>query len=328
MQSASVSLTSSASSSLIDAESGPFRTELNHRAFAFSHFLANDPLFDLSRLADLAKTVIAANKGDRNHYVLCKAAESVPNVSKQWTNFQPLDRVHEAIRHIRESGSWVLITGAQIDPDYQTLLDNLLYDLEIACGIPLRAEILWSCFSIFVGSPNSVTHYHMDSETNFLFQIHGNKEAHLFDRNDREILSEEDIETFNAVDGSHIQFRDEFHAKEKLFGLAPGTGLHIPVNAPHWVKNLDDYSVTMSILFYMREETRRAWIYQVNHILRKLRINPTPPGKAPFVDNVKSGLIGGLTTRSPRDKQDVLRSGYHWITKPARSAYRLARARK
>ncbi len=328
MQSASVSLTSSGSSSLLDNTSGPFSTQLNHEPFAFSHYLADAPLFDLARLADLAKTVIASNRGDRNHYVLFKAAESLANVSKQWTNFQPIDRVHEAIRHIEESGSWVLITGAQIDPAYQDLLDNLLRDLEVSCGVPLREQILWSCVSIFVGSPNSVTHYHMDSETNFLFQIHGNKEAHLFDRNDREILSEADIETFNAVDGSHIEFRDEFHAKERVFDLAPGKGLHIPVNAPHWVRNLDDYSVTMSILFYMREETRRAWVYQVNHLLRKLSINPTPPGKAPLIDNLKSGLIGCLTTRSPRDKQDVLRSGYHWLTKPASSVYRIASARK
>jgi Cupin-like domain len=328
MQSASVSLTSSGTSSLIDCSSSPFSTQINQQPFAFSHYLADDPLFDLSRLADLAKTVIAANKGDQNHYVLCKAAESVPNVSKQWTNFQPIDRVHEAIRHIKESGSWILITGAQIDPDYQALLDTILRDLEIACGFPLRAQILWSCVSIFVGSPNSVTHYHMDSETNFLFQIHGNKEAHLFDRNDRAILSEEDIETFNAVDGSHIKFRDEFNSKEKVFDLTPGAGLHIPVNAPHWVRNLEDFSVTMSILFYLREETRRAWVYQVNHLLRKLKISPTPPGKVPFIDNLKSGLIGSLTTRSPRDKQDVLRSGYHWLTRPARSVYRIARARK
>jgi hypothetical protein len=148
MQSASVSLTSSGTSSLIDCSSSPFSTQINQQPFAFSHYLADDPLFDLSRLADLAKTVIAANKGDQNHYVLCKAAESVPNVSKQWTNFQPIDRVHEAIRHIKESGSWILITGAQLDPDYQALLDTLLRDLEIACGFPLRAQILWSCVSI------------------------------------------------------------------------------------------------------------------------------------------------------------------------------------
>jgi len=305
---------------LFHQTSGPFRENLDIDSFAFSHNLEGHPLFELPRLAELSKKVIAANTGNLNHHVICKIAESVPNIARQWENFLPVERVHETIRHIEESGSWILITGAQVDADYQKLLDDLIAELEQACKTPLKSEIMWSCLSILVGSPNSVTHYHMDSETNFLFQIHGSKEAHLFDQRDRSILSEEEIEIFNAVDGKHIKFRDDFSAKERVFNLTPGTGIHIPVNAPHWVRNLNEYSVTLSILFYRKDMTRRAWVYQTNHLIRKLGMTPTPPGRLQFIDRVKCGIIGALSRRSPRDKHDILKSGYRRLAKPLKVA--------
>ena len=49
-------------------------------------------------------------------------------------------------------------------------------------------------------SPNATTPYHIDHEPNFLMQVHGEKDICLFDQNDREVLSEADIERFYCGD--------------------------------------------------------------------------------------------------------------------------------
>jgi len=173
-------------------KSASFNGLFNRKHFGFRHDLVGHPLFQLDRLAELSKTILTASDGkwSVNHNVLYKPAETVPNSAKQWDNFKPADIVPEAIRNIRESAAWVLITGADLDPDYRELLNQMLADGERSCGTEYRDDIIWSTLSILVGSPNSVTHYHVDSESNFLFQIHGHKEAHLFDADDRRVTDE------------------------------------------------------------------------------------------------------------------------------------------
>jgi Cupin-like domain len=295
---------------------GKFDGQFNRKHFGFKHNLVGHPLFELDRLADLSKVVMTVG-GDQwspNHNVLYKPAETVPNSAKQWDNFKSAERVHEAIRNIRESRAWVLITGADIDPDYRRLLDEILADGEQACGAEFLNETIWSTFSILVGSPNSVTHYHIDSESNFLFQIHGHKEAHLFDADDRSVIREDEIERFVAVSDEHIKFDPEFEKKATVYDVRAGDGIHIPPYAGHWVRNLSEYSVTATALFYTRTATKRAWVYQCNHLLREFGLKPKPPGKAQTVDGIKAGLIGMLTTRRPMNKYDFLRSGVRRLT--------------
>src|SRR5262245_22361046 len=81
----------------INGNRGEFKELLNRASFQFTHNLQGHELFELPRLAKLSRLVLESNKADPGNYVLCKVAESVPNVSKQWENFSPTDRVDEAI---------------------------------------------------------------------------------------------------------------------------------------------------------------------------------------------------------------------------------------
>ena len=292
---------------LINAEPGAFKT-FNRSSLSFTHNLVNHPLFELPRLAELAQTVIDSKS---QSYVLSKIAESVPNIGKQWQNFSDNQLASEAIAHIEHSGSWVMIGGAQIDDEYNLLLDQLVDELESVTDTRLREQITWIDAFIFIGSPNSVTHYHIDSETNFLFQIHGTKEAHLFDQNDRSILTELELERFYVGQQNAATFRPEYEKDSIVYDFKPGTGLHIPVNAPHWVKNLDDYSVTLSVLFYTRLYDARARVYQMNHILRNLGLKPTPPGKSKIRDRLKSDFLKAISPGVPKSKQEVLHGGFN-----------------
>jgi len=304
--------------SVFSDHAGAFDGAFNRSHFSFHHDLVGNPLFELGRLADLSKTVNASTRDNLNQYVLLKDAESVPNASKQWENFKSPDRVHDSILNIRDSKAWVFITGADIDPDYRNLLDEMLAGAEAVCGQPIRSEIIWSTLSILIGSPNSVTNFHIDTESNFLFQIHGNKEAHLFDQNDRTVLREEDIEALVTTGRSDIPYDPAFEASASVYDLSAGTGVHIPPYAPHWVRNLSDYSITATALFYTRSATERAWIHQCNYLMRKAGLRPSSPGATPWVDDVKSGLLSQLSTKRPVDKGDILRSGVRRLTAPAR----------
>jgi Cupin-like domain len=309
-----------ASPPLINGEPGEFGSQLNKSSFAFNHNLVGHPLFEVSRLARLAETVIQAKS---QSYVVCKVAESVPNVAKQWQNFSEIERVTEAITHIRESGSWVMIGGAQIDPEYDELTKAMIVELETLTGRPLREEITWVDAFIFIGSPNSVTHFHIDSETNFLFQVHGTKKAHLFDQSDRQILSEQDIERFYVGNKNAASFRPEYEDKATVYDFRPGTAIHIPVNAPHWVKNLEDYSVSYSILIYTRSFDARARVYQMNHCLRKLGMKPVAPGVSPMRDTLKSGFLKAISPRHPKTKHEVLQGGLDRVLAVERGVKRL-----
>lgn len=304
-------------------KSGAFKDLMNQRSFDYRHNLSGHPLFELPRLSRLAGRIINSSG---NAHVMCKVAESAANARPQWQDFVSTERVAEAILHIRESGSWVMIGHAQDDPDYQALLDEVVGEIERMIGVPIRQDITWMDAHIFIGSPNSVTHYHVDSETNFLFQIHGAKEAHLFDHKDRNILSEKEIDAF-LFSGQQPKFNERYEASSRVFSMPAGTGIHIPVTAPHWVKNLDDYSITFSTLMYLRSMDEKARVHQLNHLLRSIGMRPASPGTNPGLDRIKMKSLGMLSKKEPKTKWDVLHSGVDTLVSPARMVSKLVRSR-
>ena len=80
----------------------------------------------------------------------------------------------------------------------------------------------------------------MDHESNFLFQIGGEKEVNLFDPADRSVLSEREIETFYIGELNALRYRDEIQSKAMVYQLKPGQAVHHPPMAPHWVRNGSD----------------------------------------------------------------------------------------
>jgi hypothetical protein len=127
----------------------------------------------------------------------------------------------------------------------------------------------------------------MDRECNFLLQVSGTKTVHVFDRDDREVLPDEEIERFWAVDNNAPVFRPEYQDRAISYKMTPGTGVHIPVNFPHWVQNNDNISVSLSVNFQFLD-SMRANIYRSNYYLRKLGVRPSPPGLHSTRDATKS----------------------------------------
>jgi hypothetical protein len=143
---------------------------------------------------------------------------------------------------------------------------------------------------LFVTSPLRVTSYHIDRECNFLLQVRGEKTLSVFDQRDRIVLPEEELERFWSVDHNAAVHKPEHQNRAREFAMTPGTVVHIPVNAPHWVKNHDNVSISVSVNFQFRDRML-ANVYRANYALRKLGVHPTPPGRSGFRDLLKSCAV-------------------------------------
>ncbi|MDE1992102.1 MAG: hypothetical protein KGI75_06340 [Rhizobiaceae bacterium] len=299
----------------IEAKPNAFRSDFNKKSFQFSHNLVGHRLFSLPRLAELAKTLLA----DTTTRSVRWQAGGAP-VDAGWAVplNEKVESVNEAISNLAESGSWVLLYSVQRDPEYRALLDQLMSEILSDTGCR-REDVTWEDAYIFLASPNAVTPYHIDHEATFLFQVHGNRTANIWDANDRSVLQEKEIEKYYAGDLNAAKYTVEKQAKATVYALNQGTGVHHPSKAPHAFKNGDIYSIALGIHFCVRECDQQAATYQMNYLLRRVGLKPTPPGKSAWRDKLKMSIIGMFADKNPKTKHDMLRSGFKKLTIPLRA---------
>lgn len=287
---------------IFNHSAGEFAREFNRLPFGVSHNLGEHPLFEIPRLIELAKTLWAL-AGSKVLFQDGGAAfenrwDEIPKKALSFIN---------GIRDIQQSGSWVLLKSIQEDPEYQACIDQCVSELSELTGVDLKHEITWIDGYIFIASPGAVTPHHIDHESNFLLQVHGEKNINVCDPGDRSVLFEEEIENYYAGDLSAAGFKSISQEKAYVFPMVPGKGVHIPSKGPHWVRNDNQYSVSFSINFCMRETDVKSRIYQCNHYLRKLDFTPTPPGRSAAKDWLKIAALSGLGKGKVANKYELLR---------------------
>jgi hypothetical protein len=303
---------------IFNHSAGEFATDFNRAPFQLSHNLADHPLFEIPRLTELAKQMWVQGGGNVTFHVGEKP------IDERWDNVkrQRLS-ILDAIAEIETSGSWILIKSIQNVPEYDAVLKKGMEELKELIGEHVDEEIAWLDAYLFIASPHAVTPYHIDAESTFLMQIHGEKDYNLIDPNDRSILTEEEIEGYYVGDLSAATFKEECQGKAFVVHMAPGVGLHQPARSPHWVKNGDDFSVTLSFLFLTHEYAKQARIYQANHYLRKLGMSPTQPGRSAMRDGVKKLVFSNLWHK-PKSKYELLRYGHDKYKAPINFVRKLA----
>jgi hypothetical protein len=144
----------------------------------------------------------------------------------------------------------------------------------------------------------------------------------LHNPSDRDVLPEDQVERFYSGDFEAAQYRPELQSRGTIFRLEPGTVVHHPPLAPHWVKNGDNVSVSVSIGFCMQPIDRVARVYQVNHFLRRFGLRPTPPGRSAFRDKLKIAGVGILSDSNPSTPDRILFSGLSRLRAPPRAVKR------
>jgi len=258
------------------------QAKFNRQSFEVSHHLSSHPLFQLPKLLELAERTARLRPDD----LYFDMGEVRPG--QRWDQIPKAEfSAVQAMKQLESAGAWFIFKHTQRDPEYRDLFDRGLKEIKEIAGNGVESQIRQQDIIIFVTSPKRVTPYHIDRECNFLLQISGTKKIHVFDRDDGDVLPDEEIERFWAVDNNAPVFRPEYQDRAMTYKMTPGSGVHIPVNFPHWVENDDNISVSLSVNFQFLD-SMRANLYRTNYFLRKLGMHPSPPGLHNTRDAAKS----------------------------------------
>jgi hypothetical protein len=296
---------------LLEADPAVFARNFDRNCFTFAHRLSDNPLFETDRLLALARR--RSRDPDNVYY---DAGEI--RVDQRWDQTPPCDvPVDELMRRIETAGAFIVLRHVQEDAEYAGLLDACMDEIIALSGRDLGQVMKLRDAIIFVNSPNRISTYHIDRECSWLYQIRGRKTISIFDPMDRDVLPEQEIEKFWAVDNNAAVYRPQYQNRASVIELLPGQGVHIPVGAPHWVQNGPEVSVSLNVNFHYLDAIT-ADVYRTNYWLRRLGLSPTPPRVSGFKDAVKRSVYGAVrrnALKPARAARDAIRAMKH----PART---------
>ena len=267
-----------------------FEENLNRLPFEVEHTLSGNPLFAVSKLVEVAVQV-KNRKDPHRQYGDCTCMIGRPSLNQhglEGSTFAP--SVQEAIESIESSDAWVVLSHVEFEPEYRPILEATICDVLRLTRRNLLSKVKWFEAILFVTSPNRLTPYHLDRECAWLLQIQGNKEIHLFNKADKDLVPDQELERFWAADNQAAKYKAELEDRAMVYQMRPGTGVHIPVNTPHWLKNGNNVSVSMNVNFHFHDS---EWgnIHKANYYLRKKGIQPRPAGASPLSDLAKRQMM-------------------------------------
>jgi len=265
-------------------DEGPlFEERYNRAPFMFDHSLHELDIFDIPNLAEVSKRLSAYYSNDS------------ADIGDGWgSDAAKRPSLSETIATIAETNSLVLMKGLAEDPEFAPVFDRVLEEIYDRVGSALTGDVTVSRATLIISSPNRVTPYHIDAETNFLFQLRGDKIVNVFNPNDRTLLTDLELERFYAGDMSAATYQIDRQKDATVFDFAPGKGAHIPILSPHWVQNGDSVSVAISINCSLGTNKRLAHLYKVNNFIRKSGLVPAPPGASAWQDRLKLAAVDGM----------------------------------
>lgn len=267
-----------------------FRSRYEVEDFEFSHKLTEDPVFALNSIQILLGRHL-------DQPANCYWSSGAVRVHDPWTagtqNRLPLLETFSAIA---TSNSLIILKNIECDSVLGPVVRQIMDELLERVGARLRDDIVRPRATLLIASPRRMTSYHMDGDTNFLFQIRGRKRFNVVSKFDRSVLPESELESYFSGDVNAAVFKQSRLHGVRQYLLVPGSAIHIPSTAPHWACTLDDVSVALSINFDLRSIERRARLYRINARLRRLGLKPTPPGSSAYGDAMKLAAHGVVRT--------------------------------
>ena len=277
---------------IVDCNSETFRKNFNRLPHEVRHALADHPLFQLPALAELAQRV--ANRKNPHHPkgdLYCDQGSGTNGSQAEPTDSRA--SIAELVSEIEKGKTWIILKHIEREPGYREIFENCICDILDLAGKDVVKSIKWFEAILFITSPNRVTEYHIDRECSWLLQIHGNKDIHFFDRADKDVLPDDELERYWVVDNLSATYKPEYESRALVFHLQPGAGVHSPVNTPHWLQNGNNVSVSLNINFQFHES---EWenLFKANYYLRKAGFSPASPGKHPVADRTKSRVYSAV----------------------------------
>ncbi len=271
--------------------SNDFLRSFDTRPFLFRHNLSQNELFTFPALYGLAKK--AANSENRRARKVMVRQPTTPGFlivngrSLRWGSPEFHQALGKAFEQFETSNVRLKLTAVHEYDGYRELLAECTRNLSELTGVDFSRHYDRGIATFFISSPHETTPYHIDQEVNFLLQIHGCKQVYLFDGEDRDIVSQKDLEEFwfgrsfiQQIPGSSCQ----------TFDIGPQQGVFNPPFFPHIVKTGPQPSVSLSLGF-SRLHFPVAEVHRMNAYMRKLGCEPSSPGRNPGRDHLKSVVI-------------------------------------
>jgi hypothetical protein len=272
--------------SLLSIDDRALQEAFARRPLAVHHGLADDPMFTVEALAALAEGLPgdAAGRLDADLPVAWGQADRIARGT---------DRPASAIlKSIATSRSRLMLWQIESMPAYRALTDRCIDELQERVagrwgGLRRRTT------RMFVSSPGAVTPAHLDVEHNLLLQIRGTKTLTVgrFADSRTELLEHQ-----RWWDGGYRNL-DALPPVLATFELRPGTGVYIPMLAPHWTQNGGEPSVTLSTFFHTRASERYERVQSFNARLRRLGASPSAPGRSALIDGAKATVVAAYGAR-------------------------------
>lgn len=310
----------SSDETILQAGKTEFKNNFNKHPFKFNHVLHQSGLFEIPRIIEVAKRMMDGNGN------FCAINFKHGSLGTKFSAMPHSNQLNDAFARVGESSTWIKLTQAQhYDAEYAHVLDMVTSELESLSDFPLRRDMTWVTMTLLIASPNIATPFHIDHETNFLFQVRGSKDVCLFPATDRELVPDPEIERYYGGNFEAARYRQEMQERGTIFRLSPGEVVHHPSLAPHWVKNDDNISVSISISYCMKSLEERARVYQANYILRKMGLKPLSPGLSPLRDNLKRKVISTLEHPDPKTFSEVVHAPLMRLKSPLNAVRRLVK---
>ena len=255
-----------------------FSSSYPEGAHKLEHNLDNHPLLELDLLALLGESLpeesVEYNRGDVPVGVDGKPEGNGLSIG-------------DTIRNIEGSNSWAVLKNIEQKKPYAELLGELLDELrpiiEARTGKMLHTQGF-----IFISSPDAVTPYHFDPEHNILLQTRGTKAMTVFPAGDPRFASDRAHEAYHTGGARELKWDDRFERYGARFPLTPGDAIYVPVMAPHFVRNGDRVSVSLSITWRSEWSYAESEARAFNAMLRERGMNPKPPGRWPASNKAKA----------------------------------------
>jgi hypothetical protein len=293
---------STATSSPRDQSSTEYRIDVDdiakfstQKLSPIRHNYHHHPLLQLPRLAELAKSLMATKQ--------CRFIK--PGIT-QSSSFDHGDSspdgrdIDEVFSRVEEKNSWVALYNIQTDPVYR----KFLWDVMKSAGhlVDHQEKVFDVRGFVFISAPPSVTPFHIDRENNFWMNIRGRKTMSVWDREDRQTVSAENVENFIVYRSlDEVILRDDMQARRFDFDCGPGDGVYFPSTSPHmtrseasWARPGDGVAVSIGIDFYTDTTRREAHVYAVNRMLRRFGVKPRGPRESEWMDRMKYSLGKGV----------------------------------
>lgn len=250
-------------------------------AFAVTHTLVEHPLLQFEALAQLAGFL---PEGDVEHN-LADVPTMLPGGRAPRLDLSP----EEIVRTIDTNGCWMVLKRIEQHAGYRRLLEESLADVIATVG-PREGGIRRLEAFVFLSAANSTTPAHFDPEHNFLLQIAGTKSMTVGQFPSRQVEIS-DLERYHSGGHRNVAW---LPARPRTFEMAPGSGVYVPVHAPHLVKNGPVPSISLSVTFFTAEVYRIGHVHAFNAKLRKMRLSPRPPNERRRLDRVKETVWVGV----------------------------------